>query len=335
MNVVYSTSDKYSEIAATSIVSLLENCKDIDDINVYVIDMGVTEKHKDGMNTMVSSYGRNLVWLKQLDIESLAGTQISVGRWHISTFSRLFLLHVLPEDMEKVIYIDCDMIIRHSLKSLWEMDMEGAWVMSVDDCRGARYRDDIGIAQGSIYTNNGLMVIDLKAWKENNVEPLFIDYIAKHNGDITYMDQGVLNGVFQPLKKVKLLPIEYNAQTACYELGYKGLEICRKPVWAYSKDEFEEGIKDPIIVHFTSCFTSGTRPWMMTNQHKYKKEFLEYRALTMWKDEPLWDDNTQFSYKALSKLCKVLPKGLTFFMIRILHVWAYPTVRKLKTRRAN
>lgn len=330
MNVVYSTSDKYSEIAATSIVSLLENCKDIKEINIYVIDMGVSETHKNGMNEMVLSYGRNLIWLNQLDIESLAGTSISVGRWHISTFSRLFLLHVLPENMEKIIYIDCDMIIRHSLKNLWEMDMEGTWVMSSDDCRGAKYRDDIDIPENSIYTNNGLMVIDLKAWRENNVESLFIEFINKHNGDITYMDQGVLNGVLQPLKKVKLLPISYNAQTACYDLGYKGLEMCRKPVWAYSEEEFNKDIKDPIIVHFTSCFVSGTRPWMIKNNHVYRDEFLRYRALTMWKNEPLWEDNTKFSYKTLSKICRILPKAITFSMIRVLHVWVYPTIRRLK-----
>lgn len=330
MNVVYSTSDKYSEIAATSIVSMLENCKDIDEINIYVIDMGVSSDHKAGMTDMVKSYSRNLYWLEQLDIEKLSGTQIDVGRWHISTFSRLFLLHVLPENMDRVIYIDCDMIIRHSLKDLWEMDMEDKWVMSADDCRGEKYRDDIGIPRNSIYTNNGLMVIDLEAWRRNNVEPLFVEFIKKYNGDITYMDQGVLNGVFQPLNKVKLLPIAYNAQTACYDLGYDGLEACRNPVWAYSREEFDKDIQDPTIVHFTSCFVSRTRPWFKNDKHKYREEFLKYRALTMWKAEPLWEENTKFSYKALSILSNLLPKKVEFFFIRVLHAWVYPMVRKMK-----
>lgn len=41
MNLIWSTSDKYSEIAATSIASVLENSQDADEINVYVIDMGI------------------------------------------------------------------------------------------------------------------------------------------------------------------------------------------------------------------------------------------------------------------------------------------------------
>jgi lipopolysaccharide biosynthesis glycosyltransferase len=330
MNVVWSTSDLYAEIAATSIVSLLENCRDAEEINVYLIDMGIVRRHKEDIVKMVHSYGRNIFFVEKPDIEKLADTHIDVGRWHISTFSRLFLLHVLPKELKKVLYLDCDTIIRHSLKQLWEMDMEGAWVMSADDCRGAMYRDNIGIDRDSIYTNNGLMMIDLEAWRENNVEPLFIDFIKKYNGDVTYMDQGVLNGVLQPRHKVKLLPIAYNAQTACYDLGYDGLEACRKPVWAYTKSEFDAGIADPIVVHFTTCFLSGTRPWFKNDRHPYRNEFLRYRAMTPWKDAPLWEDHTKVQKKWMTAICRAMPSSLTFALIRVFHVWAYPFARNIK-----
>ena len=330
VNVVYSTSDLYSEIAAVSIVSLFDNCQDISEINVYIIDMGISDRNKRRLEELADHYSRKLVFLKNLNIEELAGMHIDVGRWHISTFSRLFLIHVLPESVKKVIYIDCDMIICHSLKELWEMDMGDTWVMSADDCRGKLYRSNIGIPEDSIYTNNGLMVIDLDAWRKNNVEKMFIDFIRRYNGDITYVDQGVLNGVFQPIKKVKLLPISYNAQTACYDLGYDGLQICRNPVWAYTREEFETGIADPIIVHFTTCFLSGTRPWIIGNQHPYRGEFIKYRNMTGWRDDPLWKDDTKFFKKIMTSICNILPKFLTFNIIRVFHVWVYPEIRIFK-----
>lgn len=332
MNVAYSTSDLYSELAATSIASLLENSKDVDEINIYVIDIGISEKHRQDLLDLATAYGRHLEFLEDLNVEDIAHTKINVGRWHISTFSRLFLLHVLPEGLDKVIYIDCDMIIRHSLKTLWEMDMEGTWCMSADDCRGKMYRKDIGIPKDSIYTNNGLMVIDLDAWRRNDVESKFIDFINEYHGDITYMDQGVLNGVFQPLKKVKLLPISYNAQTVCYDLGYGGLQACRKPVWAYTKEEFEAGIADPIVVHFTTCFMSGTRPWFKEDNHPYRGEFLKYRSVTAWKDEPLWNDKTPGKKKLMTKISQTLPKPITYGIIHVAHVWAYPIARTLKKK---
>lgn len=332
MNIIYSTSDLYSELAAVSIASVLENSKDADEINVYVIDKEISEQHKNWISDLVTEYHRNLIFLPDLDIEKISNTKIDVGRWHISTFSRLFVLHVLPSDMEKIIYIDCDMIIRHSLKRLWDMDMEGTWCMSADDCRGKMYRKDIDIPTSSIYTNNGLMVIDLDAWRQNNVEEKFVKFIQQHKGDITYMDQGVLNGVFQPIHKVKLLQIEFNAQTACYDLGYDGLQACRKPVWAYSKEEFNKGIADPTIVHFTTCFLSGTRPWFKEDKHLYREEFLRYRSLTGWRDEPQWDDPTPKKRKMMTTVCKALPKRLMYFFISIAHVYMYPLTRMLKNK---
>lgn len=330
MNLIYSTSDEYSELAAISIASVLENSKDAEQIDVYVIDKGINELHKGWLESLVSSYCRKLIFLPNIDIEKIADIKINVGRWHISTFSRLFVLHVLPEDMKKIIYIDCDMIIRYSLSELWNMDMEGTWCMSADDCRGKLYRKDIGIPEDSIYTNNGLMVIDLEAWRQNRVEEKFIEFIQRYNGDITYMDQGVLNGVFHPLKKVKLISVSYNAQTAFYDLGYDGLQACRKPVWAYTKEEFNKGVADPIIVHFTTCFLSGTRPWIENDNHPYKKEFFKYRELTSWKNEPLWKDHTPFKKKLMTKVCRILPRKLTFFFISIVHVYLYPLTRSFK-----
>lgn len=332
MNIVYSTSDLYSELAATSIVSLLENTPEAEEINIYIIDIGINDKHKSDLTEIVNSYGRKIIFLEDLNVEKIAKTKIDIGRWHISTFSRLFLLHVLPKNVKKIIYIDCDMIIRHSLLPLWNMDMEGTWCMSADDCRGKMYRKDIGIPINSIYTNNGLMVIDLEAWKENDVERMFVEYINKHHGDITYVDQGVLNGVFQPLKKVKLLPLTYNVQTACFDLGYDGIQACRKPVWAYSKKEFEKAISDPIIVHFTTCFMSGTRPWFKNDNHPYRQEFLKYRNLTPWKNNALWQDKTPWKKKLMTKICQFLPKPITYLIIRIVHVWIYPFVRQIKTK---
>ena len=106
---------------------------------------------------------------------------------------------------------------------------------------------------------------------------------------------------------------------------------CRKPVWAYSRNEFEEGIKDPTVVHFTTCFMSGTRPWFKNDHLPYRDEFLKYRNLTGWKNEPIWEDNTKLAKKAMTKIANFLPKTVTFAIIRIVHVWVYPTVRNIKS----
>ena len=330
INIVYSCSNEYSELAAVSIISILENNRDADNICFYIIDKGISMRHKDEIRDMVSLYRRKLVYLPDIDVEKISGTKIVVFKWNLSTFSRLFLLHVLPENVSKVIYIDCDTIVRHSLLPLWNEDMDGAWVMAADDCRGTLYRKDIGIPEDSIYTNNGVMVIDLDAWRRNSVEEMFIRFIKKHKGNVTYVDQGVVNGALQPLKKIKLLPLRYNLISACVYLGYDGLDLCRNPVWAYTKEEFKEALEDPVIVHFTSCFIAGSRPWEKEDSHPFRDEFLLYRKMTPWCGCALWENKEPLVKQADYWICKRLPRQFVLKVVRILHVWGFPLSRMLR-----
>lgn len=330
MYIAYSSSDLYSELAATSMASVLENNKDVEEITFFVIEKGITEEHKKGITEMVERYHRKIVFLPEIDAEKIANTKIEVWKWHISAYARLFILHVLPEEVKRLIYIDCDTIVRKSLKDLWNLDLGDCWIAGADDCRGTLYRKNLGLPNNSSYMNSGVMLIDLEAWRRHEVEKEFISFIKKYDGNITYLDQGVLNGVLNSKGKIKILPIKYNSQAACYYLGYDGLELCRKPVWIYSESEFNKDIKDPIVVHFTSCFYAGTRPWETVDKHPYRSDFLKYRALTPWKDSPLWENKSSKLKKAETRVIQILPKKLVFVVVRLFHVYLFPTMRNLK-----
>ena len=56
MYIAYSSSDLYSELAATSMASVLVNNRSVEDITFLVIEKGITDEHKKGIATMVESY---------------------------------------------------------------------------------------------------------------------------------------------------------------------------------------------------------------------------------------------------------------------------------------
>lgn len=330
MNIVYSSSNEYAEILGTSIVSLFENNKDINEINLFIIDNGIKNDNREKLVTIARKYNRKIKFLDSLDIEKMANTKINVGNWHISTFYRLFLSSILPQSIDKVLYIDCDTIILNSLKNIWEVDMKNYWVMGVDDCRGSRYRSNIGLRDNSIYINNGFILIDLKAWRENNIEEKYLAFINKYNGDITYVDQGVLNGVLGSFGRIGLMKQEYNIQTVFLECSYDEIKIYRRPIFAYSKEEYDKAVNNPIVIHFTSFFMSGTRPWNKENNHVYRNEFLRYRSMTPWKESPLWDDSRNYGRILITKILNMLPKKIVFNIVSLAHAKLYPMVRDIK-----
>ncbi len=327
MNIVYSSSDSYSEICGISIVSLLENNKNIDEINIYIIDNGISIINKKRLEDTVHKYNRNLFFVQALNLEQITKTSIYVGRWNIGTFFRLYLSSLLPLEIERVIYIDCDMIIRHSLEEIYNIDLDNCLVAGVDDCRSDLYRIEIGCEPGTVYINNGFMLIDLKKWREVDLESKFTKFINQRKGDLTYMDQAPLNGILGPKKQIFELPPVYNSQRIFFDFSYKQLLNLRKPNHHLSKEEYEDAVKDPIVVHFTPVFISGTRPWQKKDNHPFRKEYLHYKNISPWKDEPLRRDDRKLRKKWMTWICKITPKFILIPVMAYLHATWYPKKR--------
>lgn len=339
MDVVYASSDLYSELAGISIVSLFENNQTEQEISVFIIDSGISAENKKKLKSVASWYSRSIVFLPGKDIESLAGTKINVNGHStvksLSTYYRLLLPSIIPETVDRIIYLDCDTIVNDSLHELMELDMQGAFAMGADDCRGKLYRDEIGIPQDSIYINNGFLLIDLKAWRENNIEKDFIDFIHSHAGVVTYDDEGVLNGVLGRMGKTGLLPLRYNTQVVFYSLSFDEIEQYRHAVWAYTKEEVEDAVKNPAIIHFTSFFMAGTRVWNGEDKHPMKSRFLYYKSMSPWKNDPDWPDNRSTKKKISTKIYNAIPKPLLLSVFSVLHSNLYPRYRIALSKKAQ
>ena len=68
MNIVYHASDSFAKVTGTSIVSIFENNKDIDEINVYVIEKNFTEDNKKKMEQLADKYNRRIIFISMPDI---------------------------------------------------------------------------------------------------------------------------------------------------------------------------------------------------------------------------------------------------------------------------
>ena len=190
-----------------------------------------------------------------------------------ATFYRLWLAKILPETLDKVIYLDGDIIVRGSLKPIWE---ENVWDYAVGavlyivkpeaECLRLGYSKELG------YFNAGVMVVNLKYWRENNVVQEFDSFIKNYYDRVIWQDQDVLNYVFAG--KVLWLPIEYNivAGFLC-KCGENDI-VCQ--------ESFKKALENPVVIHY-----SMGKPWYKGNRHPFRSSFFKYRAQTIWKDEPL------------------------------------------------
>ena len=334
MNVVYSSSDSYSELCGISIISLLENNKDVNSITIFVINNNISELNKQRLISTVSKYNREIIFVDKIDVETITKTNIYVGRWNIGTFFRLYLPTILPKDIDRLIYIDCDTIVRHSIADIYNLDLGDCLVAAADDCRSDLYRVEIGSIPGGPYVNNGFMLIDLKKWREQNIEKDFTEFISLRKGDLTYMDQAPLNGVLGVRKQIFELEPKFNAQRIFFDFSYSQLLKLRKPEHHLSLEKYNEAINDPVVVHFTPTFLTGTRPWQVKDNHKFRNEYLYYKSISEWNDEPLRIDDRKKIKKIMTFICKITPRFILLPIMSYLHSTWYPK-KRIKIARKN
>lgn len=328
MNVVYSSSDSYAPIAGVSMYSLLVNHTSVEKLNIYLIDNCISSENKIKFLDMCSRFGRQLNIVPVNKLNDLVDSGVDIGRWNISTFARLFEASLLPETVKKVIHIDCDTMIVDSLEALWNVDMEGKIVAGAYDRIGEKFKEELGLIPRDTYINAGNIVLNLEAIRKQNMEQIFKTYIRKHS-QLSFVDQAVINACVPNDRKL-LLPLRYNVYSIVYYVRYENLGRVKHCELYYTREQVQEALDNPCIVHFTTCFMDGTRPWMENNRHPMLDKYLAYKLASPWSKQPLWRDNRGALKRIMYWLIHTLPQSAVTSAVGLVHNHIIPMLNRRK-----
>lgn len=311
-HIVYASDDRFAEILGVSMVSLYENSKDMDDIFIYILDSGITDENKRKLSSVTENYKRTAPkFIKAKDITQELQMAVAIDRGSLSQYARLFVSSVLPEGLERVLYLDCDIIINRSISELWGLDLREKTIGALMDAFSIYYRQNIELEPNDIMFNSGVMLIDLNRWKKEEVEKELLGFIKKKHGKIQQGDQGALNAVLS--HDTLCFEPRFNSVTIFYDFAYEEMIKYRKPPEFYTVEQIDKAVNEPVVIHFTTSFLSK-RPWVKGCQHKYVGQWLGYKEMSPWKNERLWSDNRSTWKRVGIRLFKMLPRRL---MIRV------------------
>ena len=286
LHVVYASDDRFAEILGVSLTSLYENNKGMESIQVYVFENGIANLNKKRIDSIAERYERNkIVWIPDKDITSVLNMHVNTDRGSTSQYARLFISSVIPEDIKRILYLDCDIIINKPLDELWNLDLHGNTIAALMDAFSKYYRANIDLKPNDLMFNSGVMLIDLDNWRETHIEDRLMKFIAAKHGHIQQGDQGALNSVLS--HSCQKLEPRFNSVTIFYDFSYKEMLTYRKPPVFYSEAEIKIAVEEPVVIHYTTSFLSK-RPWIIGCKHRYADEWLKYKAMSPWKDSPLW-----------------------------------------------
>ena len=260
-------------------------------LTLYVLDGGISEENRRRLERSWCDVPIDVNWLRP-DSSQVAGLKTS---HHISpvAYYRILLPHVLPESLDRVLYLDCDLLIRANLMELWNQRLNQDWCLAIPDvaCPNVDARQgmsnfrracpylaslrpipnypEFNISPAAPYFNSGVLLINLAAWRREGLPEKMLDCLREHERHVWCWDQYALNialaGHWRPL------PLRWNVGTHVFE--YPSIDHAPLP-----RDQFAEALEDPSIVHFTTEF----KPWNYGIDHPYRTAFFDVLDETAW-----------------------------------------------------
>jgi lipopolysaccharide biosynthesis glycosyltransferase len=176
-----------------------------------------------------------------------------------AAYLRLRISELLPATLERVLYLDSDIIIRGDVTELFEMNLLGFPFGAVPDAVVDGYREiraKIALDANVHYFNSGVLLIDLPRWRSLNIGARAITYCRSNRDSITFWDQCALNHV---------------ANGRFHVLDEK---------WNFQSHSSVSKLHSALIVHFTG----ELKPWHFMCTHPLKHLYFEFIKQTAWMD---------------------------------------------------
>lgn len=280
MNIIYTLNDKFVPQVGAGIASVCENNKAAEEINFYVISSGISSINKKELEKLVKKYNRNIKIIELGEIDDYLSFEFDTNGWNSIVLARLFLDKILPDEVDRAIYLDGDTIVRDNIEGLWNLDMKGKTIgMSIEPTIDKK-RISILNLESHPYCNAGVLLIDLKRFKELNAGKKIIKYYKDHEGRLFANDQDAINGSMKD--EIFIISPKYNFYNIFDQYPYSFFVRIMKPKKYIDKSIFMDAKKNPAIIHYLG----EERPWRKGNTHKYRGDYKKYLNMTVWKDTP-------------------------------------------------
>ncbi|MDD2367947.1 MAG: glycosyltransferase family 8 protein [Sulfuricurvum sp.] len=266
IHIAFGCDDNYVKHLSVALLSLLEHADPLREIVVHVMIVKLSKKNKAGLRAIVEKFAKEIEFLI---IDASLFEKVYL-RGHILspvTYARVLIPDII--DVGKVLYLDCDMLIKQDISQLYDVNIEDWYLMAVREPMMDRSRNRaLGMPETAPYFNSGMLLINCNKWREDNIPHKVLEFASNEHERMFFHDQDALNVILQ--NKWKLLHPKWNQIANIYDFE----SFIQTD---YSENEFEECLNNPYIIHFT-----WIKPDSYTCKHPSNVEYGVYLLQTPW-----------------------------------------------------
>lgn len=259
MHIVFNVDNGFVPHMCVTILSILGNCTAEKPV-FHVLTYNLSFENREYVSNLVTEKGTS-VFFYDVDVSMFKGFPIGGktgnARLTFAAYLRLLIPDLLPQNLDKVLYMDCDIVVINPICDLWNKDLTGYYLAALDDYgqSGVSGALRLGIDEGYSYFNSGVMLLNLKMLREMKFFDEVKEYVKKNREKIMMHDQDILNALLY--KKKLAMEVKWNM-------------MCNT-----------DNITDYAVIHY-----AGLKPWFIECPHPLKYIYYDYLKQTKWADMP-------------------------------------------------
>ncbi len=265
ISIAYAPDDNYVNQTVVSMKSALEHNEQVEFIIMY------SKLSAESMQKLGAVGGS----LRLIKMDESQFADLTLSKWvTVQAWFRIKLPD-LCKDLDKVLYLDCDTLIRGNLDELFSLDLTDKYLAGVKDVWGvSKYVKRLGMKSG-VYVNSGMLLFNCNYCRKEHFFDKVVDFAKNNAKIIDFCDQDSINKVVDEYKLV--ISPKYNLMDTWWRGGYYEFE-------GEEETEYLQSKENPVIVHLT-----GLKPAFKGCGNKFKDEWWEVAKKTNIYDELLRD----------------------------------------------
>ena len=279
---LFVANDRYAANLGICSCSVLHTmCPVTEKVRIFVMDCGITEENKARLLRQADRYENAEMIFHNIELKLAEVVPKVPNKWNSAIYGRLFLTDLLPlyDGLERLIYLDCDVLMVRPVTELFTLPMEGKCIAGVADGESMQRKRALGMDLSVPYINSGVMVIDTKRWEELDATPRVINLINTYPEMLLYPDQDAINYVLHD--EIMLIEPTYNMVWMLYDCDIKRM-LRFSEDYCYNEEQTRRALYRGNIYHY-----AGRDMWSISHRITPVHSVIlnRYIRLSDWRDK--------------------------------------------------
>ncbi len=194
MNILVTLDKNYIQYLNVMLFSLIEKNADYN-FDVYLLNSAIEEKDVENTRKILGNNILHLIKVDNIGLDSAPTT----SRYPEEMYYRIFAAKYLPTTLDKILYLDPDLIVNGDIGKLYNMDMGEYWFAAASHTGSfmtAINSIRLDMEENTPYINSGVMLMNLKLLRKYQDYNEVFDFIEKKKNALVLPDQDIISSLY-------------------------------------------------------------------------------------------------------------------------------------------